>query len=76
MSGLLEALLGEDTDTIEDVRANTGGDRKRAQQAYGAAVEASAAPSATIQTYTAARDRVCQDAVTTAAPLKARSARA
>lgn len=38
MPGLLEALLGEDTDTIEDVRANTGVDRKRAQQAYGAAV--------------------------------------
>lgn len=38
MPGLLEALLGEDTDTIEDVRTNTGVDRKRAQQAYGAAV--------------------------------------
>lgn len=38
MSGLLEALLGEDTDTIEDVRSNTGIDRTRAEQAYGAAV--------------------------------------
>jgi hypothetical protein len=38
MSGLLEALLGEDTDTIEKVRTNTGIDRKHAEQAYGAAV--------------------------------------
>jgi hypothetical protein len=38
MPGLLEALLGSDTETIEDVRTNTGVDRKRAQQAYGAAV--------------------------------------
>jgi hypothetical protein len=38
MPGLLEALLGADTETIEDVRTNTGIDRGRAQQAYGAAV--------------------------------------
>ena len=38
MSGLLEALLGEDTDTVEQVRTHTGNDRKRAEQAYGAAV--------------------------------------
>src|SRR5262245_36812281 len=38
MPGLLEALLGEDTDTIERLRAHTGNDPKRAEQAYGAAV--------------------------------------
>jgi hypothetical protein len=38
MSGLLEALLGDDTETFEQVRTHTGSDRKRAEQAYGAAV--------------------------------------
>jgi hypothetical protein len=38
MAGLLEALLGEDIETIEQVRQQTGTDRNRAQQAYGAAV--------------------------------------
>ncbi|MGE3243065.1 MAG: DUF937 domain-containing protein [Pirellulales bacterium] len=38
MPGLLEALLGEDSETIDKVRTNTGIDRKQAQQAYGAAV--------------------------------------
>jgi hypothetical protein len=38
MAGLLEALLGEDTETIEKVRNQTGIDRQHAQQAYGAAV--------------------------------------
>jgi hypothetical protein len=38
MSGLLEALLGEDTKTVEQLRPHTGSDRKRAEQAYGAAV--------------------------------------
>jgi hypothetical protein len=37
MSGLLEALFGEDTETLEQVRTHTGNDRKRAEQAYGAA---------------------------------------
>ena len=37
MSGLLESLFGEDTDTVEQVRAHTGNDRKRAEQAYNAA---------------------------------------
>jgi hypothetical protein len=37
MSGLLEALFGEDTETLERVREHTGNDRKRAEQAYGAA---------------------------------------
>jgi Bacterial protein of unknown function (DUF937) len=38
MPGLLEALLGEDTETVEQVRSHTGNDPKRAEQAYGAAV--------------------------------------
>jgi hypothetical protein len=38
MPGLLEALLGEDRETIEQVRAHTGDDPKRAEQAYSAAV--------------------------------------
>jgi len=38
MAGLLEALLGDDTETVERVRTHTGNDRKRAEQAYGAAV--------------------------------------
>jgi hypothetical protein len=38
MSGLLEALLGEDTETVERVRKHTGDDRRRAEQAYTAAV--------------------------------------
>jgi hypothetical protein len=37
MSGLLEALFGEDTQTVEQVRAHTGIDRKKAEQAYSAA---------------------------------------
>src|SRR5262245_49677091 len=38
MPGLLEALLGEDTETVDQLRAHTGGDPKRAEQAYSAAV--------------------------------------
>jgi hypothetical protein len=38
MPGLLEALFGEDTQTVERVRAHTGGDPRRAEQAYSAAV--------------------------------------
>lgn len=38
MSGLLEALLGDDTETVEQVRTHTGNDRQRAEQAYSAAV--------------------------------------
>src|SRR5262245_41955783 len=38
MPGLLEALLGEDKETIEQLRAHTGNDPRRAEQAYGAAV--------------------------------------
>lgn len=38
MPGLLEALFGNDTETVEKVRTDTGNDRNRAQQAYGAAV--------------------------------------
>lgn len=38
MTGLLEALLGGDTQTIEKVRKHTGNDQKKAEQAYGAAV--------------------------------------
>ena len=38
MPGLLEALLGQDTDTVERVRTHTGNDPKRAEQAYSAAV--------------------------------------
>jgi hypothetical protein len=37
MSGLLEALFGEDTETVEQVRTHTGNDRQRAEQAYSAA---------------------------------------
>jgi len=36
MAGLLEALFGQDTETVEQIRNYTG-DRKRAEQAYGAA---------------------------------------
>lgn len=38
MAGLLEALLGDDTDAVEQVRTHTGNDRRRAEQAYSAAV--------------------------------------
>jgi hypothetical protein len=38
MAGLLEALFGQDTETVERVRKDTGVDRKRAEQAYSAAV--------------------------------------
>lgn len=38
MPGLLEALLGNDTETVDRVKTHTGNDRKRAEQAYGAAV--------------------------------------
>jgi hypothetical protein len=38
MSGLLEALFGEDTQTVDRVQTHIGDDRKRAEQAYGAAV--------------------------------------
>jgi Bacterial protein of unknown function (DUF937) len=38
MPGLLESLLGNDTQTIDKLRAHTGGDPQRAEQAYGAAV--------------------------------------
>lgn len=38
MAGLLEALLGEDTETIDRLRGYTGNDQRKAQQAYGAAV--------------------------------------
>ena len=37
MSGLLEMLFGDETETIEQVRTQTGSDRKRAEQAYSAA---------------------------------------
>jgi Bacterial protein of unknown function (DUF937) len=37
MPGLLEALFGEDTETVEQLRTYTGDDRRRAEQAYGAA---------------------------------------
>jgi hypothetical protein len=37
MAGLLEALFGHDTETVEKLRTYTGDDRKRAEQAYGAA---------------------------------------
>jgi hypothetical protein len=36
MAGLLEALFGHDTETVEQLRTYTG-DRKKAEQAYGAA---------------------------------------
>ena len=38
MPGLLEALLGEDTETVDRLRSHTGDDPRRAEQAYGAAV--------------------------------------
>ncbi|MBA4107181.1 MAG: hypothetical protein C0485_15660 [Pirellula sp.] len=38
MPGLLEALFGNDTETVEKVRTHTGNDPQRAEQAYGAAV--------------------------------------
>src|SRR5262245_30135401 len=38
MPGLLEALLGDDTQTVEQVRRHTNDDPQRAEQAYGAAV--------------------------------------
>lgn len=38
MSGLLESLLWDDAETVEQLRAHTGNDRRRAEQAYGAAV--------------------------------------
>jgi Bacterial protein of unknown function (DUF937) len=38
MPGLLEAILGQDTETIQQLRSHTGDDPKRAEQAYGAAV--------------------------------------
>jgi hypothetical protein len=37
MSGLLEALFGEDTATIDQLQTHTGNDRDRAERAYGAA---------------------------------------
>jgi hypothetical protein len=37
MAGLLEAIFGHDTQTIEDLRDYTGDDRDRAEKAYGAA---------------------------------------
>jgi hypothetical protein len=37
MAGLLEALFGEDTETIEQLRPHTGDDPQRAEQAYSAA---------------------------------------
>jgi hypothetical protein len=37
MAGLLEAIFGHDTQTIEDLRKHTGNDRDRAEKAYGAA---------------------------------------
>jgi hypothetical protein len=37
MAGLLEALFGHDTETVEKLRTYTGDDRQRAEQAYGAA---------------------------------------
>lgn len=37
MSGLLEALLGEETEAVERVRPQVGDDRNRALQAYSAA---------------------------------------
>ena len=38
MPGLLEALLGQDTGSVEQLRAQTGIDAKRAEQAHAAAV--------------------------------------
>jgi hypothetical protein len=37
MAGLLEAIFGEHTQTVDDLRNHTGNDRKKAEQAYGAA---------------------------------------
>jgi Bacterial protein of unknown function (DUF937) len=38
MPGLLEALLGDHTQTIDQVQAHTGNDPQKAEQAYSAAV--------------------------------------
>ena len=38
MPGLLEALLGGDTETVEQVRSHLGNDHKRGEQAHAAAV--------------------------------------
>lgn len=38
MPGLLESLFGNETETIDRVRSETGNDPKRAEQAYSAAV--------------------------------------
>jgi hypothetical protein len=37
MAGLLEAIFGQDTETVDDLRRYTGNDRDRAEKAYGAA---------------------------------------
>jgi hypothetical protein len=37
MAGLLDAIFGHDTQTIDDLRQHTGHDPDRAEQAYGAA---------------------------------------
>jgi hypothetical protein len=37
MAGLLESLFGTDTETVDQIRAYTGDDSERAEQAYGAA---------------------------------------
>jgi hypothetical protein len=37
MAGLLEAIFGKDTETVDDLRNYTGNDRDRAEKAYGAA---------------------------------------
>jgi|SoiMetStandDraft_5_1073268.scaffolds.fasta_scaffold252875_1 hypothetical protein len=37
MAGLLDAIFGHDTQTIDDLRQHTGDDPDRAEQAYGAA---------------------------------------
>jgi Bacterial protein of unknown function (DUF937) len=37
MPGLLESLFGHDTQTVDDLRAHTGDDRNKAEQAYTAA---------------------------------------
>jgi hypothetical protein len=38
MAGLLEAILGQDTNTVDQLRVHTGNDAHRAEQAYCAAV--------------------------------------
>ena len=38
MPGLLDSLLGNDTETIDKLRPHTDGDPQRAEHAYGAAV--------------------------------------